>query len=63
MVMFLVIFLLSFHAFLEKWPFLSAFIVPPDIDPPLGGPLGLPDGPSGALRRHQIVDISLVLKA
>ena len=60
MVMFLVIFLLSFHMFPEKWPFVSAFTVPVDSS---GGSGGRPGAPSHALRRHQIVNIPLVLKA
>ena len=56
MVMFLVIFCMSFHAFPEKWPILSALIVPVDSWGGLGGPLSGPEG-------HQIVSISLVLNA
>ena len=56
MVMFLVIFCMSFHAFLENWPILSAFIVPVNSRGGLGAPLSGPEG-------HQIVAISLVLKA
>ena len=56
MVMFLVIFCLSFHAFPENWPILSAFIVPVNCRGGLGAPLSGPEG-------HKIVDISLVLKA
>ena len=56
MVMFLVIFCMSFHAFPENWPILSAFIVPVNSRGGLGAPLSGPEG-------HQIVDISLVLKA
>ena len=55
MVMFLVIFCMSFHAFRENWPILLAFILPPDGRGGLGAPLS---GPGG----HQNVDISLVLK-
>ena len=54
--MFLVIFGMSFHAFPEKWPILSALIVPVDGQGGLGAPLSGPEG-------HQIVDISSVLKA
>ena len=56
MVMFLVILCMSFHAFPENWPILSASIVPPDSRGGLGAPESGPEG-------HQIVDISLVLKA
>ena len=56
MVMFLVIFCMSFHAFPEKWPILLALIMPVDSRGGLGAPLSGPEG-------HQIVDISLVLKA
>ena len=56
MVMFLVIFCMSFHAFPENYPILLAFIVPVDCRGGLGAPLSGPEG-------HQIVDISLVLKA
>ena len=56
MVMFIVIFCMSFHAFPENWPILSAFIAPLDARGGLGAPLS---GPGG----HQIIDISLVLKA
>ena len=56
MVMFLVIFGMSFHAFPENWPILSAFIVPLNSRGGLGAPESGPEG-------HQIVDISLVLKA
>ena len=56
MVMFLVIFCMSFHAFPENLPILSAFILPLDGRGGLGAPLSGPEG-------HQIVDISLVLKA
>ena len=60
MVMFLVIFFLSFHAFPEKWPFLSAFIVHPDIDPPPTAKANVSNVAWRGLRRHQIVDISLI---
>ena len=56
MVMFLVIFCMSFHAFPENLPIPSAFAVPLDCQGGLGAPWS---GPGG----HQIVDISLVLKA
>ena len=56
MVMFLVIFCMSFHAFPENWPILLAFIVPPDCRGGLGAPWSGPGGP-------QIVDNLLVLKA
>ena len=56
MVMILVIFCMSFHAFPENWPILSAFIVPVNSRGGLGAPESGPEG-------HQIVDISLVLKA
>ena len=63
MVMFFVIRFLSFHMFPENWLFPSAFVVPANMEGGSGGPLGLPVGPSGAMRWQQIVDISLVLKA
>ena len=56
MVMFLVIFCMSFHVFPENLPILSAFIMPPDSRGGLGAPLS---GPGG----HQNVDISSGLKA
>ena len=56
MVMFHVIFCTSFHAFPENSPILSAFKVPVDSPGGLVAPLSGPEG-------HQIVDISLVLKA
>ena len=63
MVMFSVIFFLSFHAFPEKWPFLSAFTVPVNSDPPSTAKVDVSNVAWRGLRRHQLVDISLVLKA
>ena len=63
MVRFFVIFFMCFHTLPENWPFPLAFVVPLDTRGGLGAPLGPPVAPSGALGRHQIVDISLVLKA
>ena len=62
MVMFCVICFLSFHTFPENWSFSSALIVPVNSQGGSGGPLGLPVGPSGAMMRYQIVDISLFVK-
>ena len=56
MLMFLVIFCMSFHAFPENLPILLAFILP------LNGPGGL-GAPLSGLEGQQIVDIPLVLKA
>ena len=47
----------------ENGEILSTFIMHPDCAGGLGAPPGPPGGPSGALRRHQIVDISLALQA
>ena len=55
--------LLSFHTFSENLSFSWAFAAPLNIQGGSGGHLGLPVGPSGAMRRHQIVNISLVLHA
>ena len=54
---------LYFHTFPENLPFLSAFIVPLDIRGGSGGPPGASSGAFRGPGRHQIVDISLVLKA
>ena len=62
MVMFSVICFVSFHTLHENLSCPSAFVVPPNYMGGLGGPLGLPVGPSGAMMRYQIVTISLVLK-
>ena len=59
MVMFFVICFLSFHMFPESLSFSLAFVAPANVQGRSGGPLELPVGPSGAIRRHQIVDTSL----
>ena len=53
---------MCFYTFPESLSFASAFIVPVNSQGGSGGPLGLPVGPSGAMMRYEIVDISLVLK-
>ena len=53
---------LSFETFPENLSFPMAFVAPANMEGGSGGPLRLPVGPSGAMRRHQILNISLVLK-
>ena len=51
MVMFLVVFGMSFHVFPENWPILPAFIVPLNGPGGLGAPLGFIFGALGLLWR------------